>query len=684
MQISPKVQAYLNEIFGLCESLIVKSSLVANAINDWVQANTGIEPDPTDPSTWKYYINLSGNYSPYDQPMYIYSLDSGNQILFSSANLQTNPVTLANYYPGSFFYQQLINEYPLQQDLILSIIYPVNIETAINAADGTILNYNTSLVEPQEYTLMSDLQTWVSGFHVRWNVAEYAISDSLYPAAQRGVFFNSIVPKLINLRFLRCKTIEAHSFHIREYLSSHNNLAQYIEYLTLEQQLYLYRNISSFQRHSGFKSVFTNLITYLATPNNILLGGLNLRKTNTIVDNNPVSLFYIEDLSGTLSPLQNNNFTLTETLALETPLAPNNSYYINKDLDKITDLTQYTLQNNYITKIIYSNNLQNPNPYTFNIYEVMYNELLYLSYTNQYSAIALVQLINGKYLYLNSMDAVYLLAYLAAQIVNVQLTYLPTLKPIKVLNPTVPTYEQASSYIAYDNYKWYNLQSIYNDTLSILPKIGDMDNIVLFNNYATQIYNAMASMNLYTASINNANDRAFMENFFRSFFSDYVFPPTDTNTYAIWLSNRYIDLSTYTRSDLIQLYISVFLSITNYNIQTQDEFSNSIQAILSIFKELTSYTLQYITDITSQILSLDEKAIRIYNPITTYNNYVEVYIGNMFGIEVPKFQDRVTNQFYNEYSFDSGVQFSVNEPLDNLSVLSTADINTLIPYVPAS
>ncbi len=674
MEISSEFQEYLTQNFNLVLSLIIKSDAIATAINNWVLANKGFV-DPNDPTTWKYYLNLSGQYSPYDQPIYINSLDNGQKILFSPDNLQNNPVTKQNYYPGSFFYNQLIQQYPLQQDLILSILYPVDIDTAISAKDGTILNYNTNLVEPQEYTLISELQDWIYGQYVRWNVEGYSVSDSYYVPAFRAVLYNNIVPKLINLRLLRCKTLEVHSFHLRQYLNSHNYLGKYINYLSLEQQLYLYRNISYFRRRSGFKEVFIDLIKNIAIPNSVYLSALELHTTNSFNDYVSINNFYSQDLTK-VNSYQSNVYTLQEVLNLEIPLLSNNSYYINKNSNLINDLTQYTLENKYDTKIIYINNIQYPKPYDFTLGEVIYNNLIYLSYVKDYTAISLVT-INNNYYYLKAIDIVYLLVYLSNLYYGINILNLPNLRPIRVLNTTPPSLNYLTNLINTDFYQFDHLETIYNDIISMLPSTNNLNNIYNFYDYCESTFSVMKKMYYYTTLFNNANDRASINIIFKAFFSDYVLPPYQNITYQQWLSNLGIQIENREQNYILSLYISIFQSITNYNINSEKEFINIINSVVSILKSLTSYTLQYITDITDNVINIDFKQIRNYNYQTNIKHSFFIQMNDIEGINIPHFYDRVYNDFYMGFNFNLNNYIKLESPSNNLYMLTQEQISQI-------
>ena len=84
--------------------------------------------------------------------MYVGSLDTLETILFSKENLELHPLTRESYQFGTRYYYNLLNKYPNQEFLIKGILYPCDINKAIEAEDGEILSYQSDLVEEQEET----------------------------------------------------------------------------------------------------------------------------------------------------------------------------------------------------------------------------------------------------------------------------------------------------------------------------------------------------------------------------------------------------------------------------------------------------------------------------------------------------------------------------------------------------
>ena len=241
-------QVYIQNTFDLASSIIIKSNDAVNALNNYVNnyaaVNGTASVDLANPASWKYYMNLAGLYHYTDTVMEVVSLDTLNTIPFTVQNLALNTATAAGYAYGTYNYKQLVSQYPDQEMLILGILYPVNMAKAIAAAEGTILGYPSSLVETNEYNLISNLQTWINGFKARWVNQQYGISDNLYPATALGLMYLNLVPAILNLRLRACKTNQAHSFHVRMYLASHGFLDQFIDVMTTEQTLFFYRNIA--------------------------------------------------------------------------------------------------------------------------------------------------------------------------------------------------------------------------------------------------------------------------------------------------------------------------------------------------------------------------------------------------------------------------------------------------------
>ena len=129
-------QLYIDSVFALAETVVIKSSYSAESINKFIAIKHGRETVSEYPHTWKYYLNISGNYHFSDEKMYITSLDTLEQIEFTKENLDLHRATYRGYLYGTRLYTELVTQYPLQESLILGILYPADIDKAI-AVDPT-------------------------------------------------------------------------------------------------------------------------------------------------------------------------------------------------------------------------------------------------------------------------------------------------------------------------------------------------------------------------------------------------------------------------------------------------------------------------------------------------------------------------------------------------------------------
>jgi hypothetical protein len=278
---------YRDDIIKLVRSVIIKYSETADQINARLLQFDGLEVDQNEPTTWKYYMHLAGEYHSTDVMMYVKSADTLEMIEFTKANLAIHRATAREYYPGSILYKSLVRQYPTQADLITGILYPIDIQTAIDAEDGKILYHDPKYVEAQEDTFIYDLQDWVNAFYIRWYNDQFNIVDDLFHAAYLGNLYSRMVPAILAMRLAKAKTNNAHSYHIREYLASHEHLDDFIPYLDTFQMLWLYRNINFLQRHAGSKDTFQRLVQNILTHRGIplLKYTLNQNSTNMLRDN---------------------------------------------------------------------------------------------------------------------------------------------------------------------------------------------------------------------------------------------------------------------------------------------------------------------------------------------------------------------------------------------------------------
>ena len=94
---SNRFQMYLADTIKLVESLIIKSEDTINAMNQWVIDYYGKEAvNLNDPTSWKYYYNVCGEYHFSDPKIVVTSWDTLEEIEFTKRNLEIHPTLLAS------------------------------------------------------------------------------------------------------------------------------------------------------------------------------------------------------------------------------------------------------------------------------------------------------------------------------------------------------------------------------------------------------------------------------------------------------------------------------------------------------------------------------------------------------------------------------------------------------------
>lgn len=247
------LKVYRLQIMNFLQTLSIKFTPTIDKLNVMV-ANAGYPVDYDNPQTWKYYINLSGNYHPIDTVMKVISLDTREEIEFTQANLVQHVRTRASYVPGSSYYDALCQKYPQHTDLIKNILTPVtDIDAAIDATDFTILGYDGSFLESsEEGYLVNGLQKTLNYIKTRGYPSYLASEPYFYPSFWVGVW-NALVQSCFALRFEAQRTIYVHSWFIWQYLMS-RGLGDYSDILTREKAMFFYRCFEYLIQNRGKQS----------------------------------------------------------------------------------------------------------------------------------------------------------------------------------------------------------------------------------------------------------------------------------------------------------------------------------------------------------------------------------------------------------------------------------------------
>ena len=242
--------SYRKEVLNFLWSLRIKYTPFIEAYNNMV-IRRGYPVDDSDPSTWKYYLNMQGKYHPIDTMMTVISLDTQTVIDFTTDNLLAHPRTAAAYVAGSDYVTELVARYPDQVDLIQSIIYPAGDYTDIASADNfTILTYGEGILEnAEEGPIINDISTYLDYMSNRWYM-DFLCYIPAWPWIFWGCLMHRLSECIFASRIRLIKTPFVHSWHIWQYLTS-SGIQDYRGSLGRSQQMFLYRNMEYILAHRG-------------------------------------------------------------------------------------------------------------------------------------------------------------------------------------------------------------------------------------------------------------------------------------------------------------------------------------------------------------------------------------------------------------------------------------------------
>lgn len=621
---------YKTSIFDLAKTIVIKSSASADAVNLLLTLKYGASAvDYNLPASWKYYMNLAGIYHSSDlldievinanigvlgNKITIKSLDTLLDFtLDNSATLDAHPNTKLAYVYGTRYYDALIAKYPAQKQLINGLLFPIDINTAISAEDGTILLHDTSLVEPQEITLMSDLENWIKSFILRWHISAFTITDSLYSVAQHAIMYTYLVPTILNLRLARCKTSEVHSFHIKMYLSGHENLDRFYPYLTNKQALWLYRNIDRVIKYSGHNATFDWLAQNILFNRNINLDGLSIYQKEGF-DNIGLSnyTFTRKPALPGMSVANNDPISIVNVLSKEDKLLPGNIVYNENMLGKIKSDIQDTNVGVRLTKILDSTMVDATDETRYTITDELFNYWAYMAATDKYSTVInFKDSVTSRIFTMTVKDAFIYIMFLMNKSFKRGLTEMPSF--------TVGGINRNKTFTAnslYPNNASANVKATLNYFFNLHKPVANQTSVLGFYNAVNSVYLNKQIYQDIVAKQQHHADRGLIElGLDKLTFSTTVsFSNSDGSpiVFSTWATQNNIDNTIYTDNQTVLLIDAITAAVTGVKHDPTKLMKNIQSAMIGIMKQLSSYTVQFLSSINaSGIKPIRWAAIRV-------------------------------------------------------------------------
>lgn len=604
---------YLDAVIQLAQTIVIKSTDSVEGLNRYVNdyyPETGV--DATDPTSWKYYLNVAGEYHPTDTVMTVVSMDTLETIEFTKANLLVHRATARGYAFGTRQYLELVSRYPQQEMLILGILYPVDQTTAIAAQDGQILGYPPELVEVNEYSLIERLQNWIYTFKSRWVNPAYGLVDSYYSAAHHALMYMHLVPAILNLRLEVCKTNEAHSFHVRSYLASNSRLDAYWDQMTTNQSLFFYRNIKYIQRNAGKRETLSWLTDHIMTERALPLAEYTMRHdiSKQPGDTDPTITFRRTPLNTKTNVDSSDVVDLTTLLNKEADAAPANvSVQVDQE-PAITNQMVNSRSNVLSTKALESAMVDYTDSTPYTLSDILLNHWLWLSTTGHYTAfVGTTNPQTGERIPLSVKDAFCLMWYCWMASVGIQLDEVPSILANRVMKIPTPTKAQLMGIVDTSLVD----DSIADQIRNLMPTVGPILSTEAFYNFCTELTDA-ANIQRNIVSFQEHHVRRGMVMGMTEFlYSDNQCLVAESGqNYTAWLAERNIHIGDFSLDDYGLMYTDLLKQATGLSLVSTNSLRNLQASMVKMLGQLSSYSVQFLTQINaSNIKDVDWPVIRV-------------------------------------------------------------------------
>lgn len=596
-------QIYLDSTFDFVEGIVLKSKVTATMINDGLYIKYGPSAyDEFDPSSWKYYLNLAGEYHPSDKEMRVVSMDTLEEIVFNKANLLVHRATAHAYEYGTKHFDELVSLYPEQYALIFGVQRPVDIALAIDAPDGTILTYPLGFIEPQEYSLIEEIQKWLYGFFARWDNVQFNNSDNLYHGALLAIAAINLVPAVATHRLKKCKTNEAHTYHIHQYLASHSKLAEYMDYMTLEQKLFFYRNAAYIERNSGQTENFDWLVWNVLTKRRLPLAYFEMRHNTEkqTIHNYPTLSFKKLPINTQANVDMINDFSLDIVLDKEDPIAFDNPLYRESD-EALTRLSMLnSLDNNLDTKLLECSVIDYTGSEKYTFGEIALMHWLYFAFNGTYTPFIPVTIpATGEQMVLSAKDAFIFYLYAYTKTYARELTHLPKVAANRVQRIPASTLADVKALVETSRVsdEWIT------ELISTMTPVVRLTSIESFFDHCTALFvgaNAQWGMVSYEERM---RARGQKQNAAASLWCDSTVDLSDTpgvpQSFDAWFASRGISIVDFTLQDLEQMSAEMLANATGMNSSKNLKLESIQKAMVKLLLQLSSYTIQCSTTINA-------------------------------------------------------------------------------------
>ena len=619
---------YVQKNINLVRSLFIKSEQTAIAMNLW-DSDRGVTT-AVDPLQWHYYQNIQGLYYTVGQPlvddvpMVILSLDTQTEISFDLITLQSHPRTVKAYKVNTQYYRDLVSKYPSNSLLIHGILYPVDATVVLVAPDYTIIDWNGSLVQDNEFSLIPALQAWILRWVDRWDLAVYSHVDHYYTSGALATMSLQLVTALLNLRLNACKTSEVHDYHLWLYLGSYWDLDKYKNGLPRDVALWLYKNVDYILANSGSSDMLDWMNTELAVPNQLLLSTYELVQNTVDLPNKVGSLTAFAPTTefqrkpyGTTGPVTTVDTPVVVKALVDS--AVDNRRNQSHDIERITRVGKYAPTPMLPTKAIGYGKQVSTTDFLINETAERLRYLFHMAGQGLLSIDSIVSMNqwNGEVQTLDAATAVALVIYSVNKLNGITLTDIPVVHTNDVLQ--IPADLQAMRGLAVESDITVSITDIVNvttdlydlyiDAIDLLPTLEVIADSTEFDELIKGIMDRKVRHQLLPTLAPTHAGRGYLTDIISRLYTAPESQYTPYTTYAELFTSLDIIPEQLTTADLTTL-VDTGLALAGVPVVVSGELQTPQLEILSVIRTIASYNVTFINDnVTANIIPLAHRGL---------------------------------------------------------------------------
>ena len=591
---------FFRDTFALARTMIIKIEPLAKRYNKALErAGYSVSEDKR---TWRYYMNMNGDYHETDVPMVIRSLDTDDEIVFNKENLRFHLATFREYSRGGYWFKRLIAQYPAQPTLIRGILQPISYDETIGAENYKILRYNQDLVLWNETQLIPKLQKFINAEVEQIFKNDYITTDDLFLPTMVRLMYADIIKAIHTIRVEDMYTRHSHDFYIWSHIDSYGDFSKYKNSLNRYQTMWLFRNIAWIKKNPGQMYTFDKLMENLLTVANIPLAKYDMVEgTETqIEDLTPTPLYRRLHLN--LIESYGREPAYIDTAALiqkQVPLAKDNFNFTSIYQEDAIQRGESSLHSELPTKALESSMRDYTNRHADTLMSVVYNEWIYLAGNGKFNGRVIVNdPKSGKQIRLPVTDAYHVWKYLVEYSNgNTPVEICPAYyqNVMKIRPPTIDQIiDIGGPEFVYPAYLAFDIRDIWFPVANFVAP----DYLI---QYSFEVYEAMWKHKKLYSQFYDLNKRARVKNATKTVYESGVVKVGNQTRYDELLKAYNLDFSDYTAADCKSFAWDIFKRVTGWDTNIQPNMRVKQSDLIEIMTRLSSYTIHVIKEMDDDV-----------------------------------------------------------------------------------